>query len=82
MSKHWFEYVKSCYDLVVESEGRSNTFLEHEVEAYVVHLMAKNFERIDIGSQAIAVQMLTAVNSKKRENLLVPAKDGISRFFP
>jgi hypothetical protein len=70
MSKHWFEYVKSCYDLVIESESRSNIILDHDVEAYVVHLMARNFERINIGNEAVAMQLLLAVNSNRKENLL------------
>ena len=70
MSKYWFDYVKSCYDLVIESEGLIEVVLDHEIEAYVVHLMANNFERTDIGSQAVAIQMLTAVQSGTRQQLL------------
>jgi hypothetical protein len=66
MHKFWFDYVKTCYDLVVESEEFSDLKLEHTVEAYVVHLMAKNFNRTDIGNKAVAIQLLEAVNSKNR----------------
>ena len=48
MSKYWYEYVKASYDLVIESEGQSEVFLEDEVEVYVVHLFARNFTRTDI----------------------------------
>lgn len=75
MSKHWFEYVKSCYDLVIESEGRTELILEHEVEAYIVHLMARNFERTDIGERPVAIQMLEAMNGRQRENLLAVADE-------
>jgi len=57
---HWQEYVRAAYDLIIESEGLSATFLDHEVEAYVVHLFAKNFNRKDIGQTPIAIQMLMA----------------------
>jgi hypothetical protein len=70
MNKYWFDYVKSCYDLVVESEGKTSIFLEHDVEAYIVQLMAKNFERTDIGQRAIAIQILEATSTKKQQNLL------------
>lgn len=70
MSKYWFDYVKSCYDLVVESEGLTEIVLDHEIEAYVVHLMANNFQRTNIGDQAVAIKMLSAVQSGKRQNLL------------
>ena len=66
MSK-WFDYVKSCYDLVIETEGRLNIVLEHDVEAYVVHLMANNFERADIGTKIISVELLEAMQSGKKE---------------
>ena len=70
MSKHWFDYVKSCYDLVVESEGSYGIILEHEVEAYIVHLMANNFQRTDIGTKAVAIQMMTAMGTGKQKDLL------------
>lgn len=70
MSKYWLEYVKSCYDLVLESEQTTSIILEHEVEAYIVHLLAKNFERIDIGNNIIALQMMEALHKKKNDELL------------
>jgi len=70
MSKYWFEYVKYCYDLVLESEGKTSLVLEHEVEAHVVHLMARNFDRTDIGDQAIAIQILEAINKRGKQELV------------
>ena len=77
MNNHWFDYVKSCYDLVVESEGASALILQHEVEAYVVHLMANNFERTDIGTVPIAIQMLAAVQSGRRDDYLRVADEAL-----
>ena len=76
MSKYWLDYVKHCYDLVVESQGSSNFVLEHEVEAYIVHLMARNFERANIGETAVAIQLMEALNSGVKENLLPVAEIG------
>lgn len=59
---HWQDYVRAAYDLVIESEGLTSVFLEHEVEAYVVHLFAKNFNRTDIGENPIAIQILSTNN--------------------
>lgn len=67
MSNYWHEYVKAAYDLILESENICNVFLEHEVEAYVVHLFAQNFERTDIGSEAIAIKMLTEMQKTKKQ---------------
>lgn len=75
MSKYWLDYVKSCYDLVVETEGSTKVILNHEVEAYVVHLMANNFERTDIGERPIAVKLLQAVQSKSRWDILQAADE-------
>ena len=66
MSK-WFDYVKSCYDLVIETEGRLNVMLEHDVEAYVVHLMANNFERADIGTKIISIELMQAMQRGDKE---------------
>ena len=70
MSKYWLDYVKSCYDLVVETEGFTNLILEHEVEAYVVHLMANNFERSFVGESPVAISMMAAMQTGKRQDFL------------
>ena len=70
MDKYWFEYVKHCYDLVVESEGLTELILDHEVEAYLVHLMARNFKRNDIGQTAIAISIMEAMQSRDRKDLV------------
>ena len=69
-SKYWLDYVRSCYDLVIEGEGITSINLAHQVEAYVVHLMAKNFERNDIGVNPVAIMMLEAVGSLNEQKLL------------
>ncbi len=65
MYEHWHEYRKVAYDLILESEGQTATFLDNDVEAYIVHLFAANFNRTDIGENAIALQMLTAMQTSK-----------------
>ena len=61
-SKYWLDYVRSCYDLVIEGEGITSINLAHEVEAYVVHLMAKNFERSTKQSQRDVDETVKIVN--------------------
>ena len=65
MYEHWHEYRKVAYDLILESEGQTATYLDNEVEAYIVHLFATNFNRTDIGDSPIAIQMLTAMQSTR-----------------
>lgn len=74
-SKYWLDYVKSCYDLVVESERVTSTYLAHEVEAYIVHLLARNFERTDIGANPVAIMMLEAVAGLNEKKLLYIADE-------
>lgn len=62
MSNFWPEYVRAAYDLILESEGQSRTYLDNDVEAYVVHLFAKNFLRTNIGEQPVAIQILSTTN--------------------
>lgn len=75
MSKYWLDYVKHCYDLVIESEGATAITLDHDVEAHVVHLMARNFERTEIGNTAVAIMMLEAINSGIKDNLVTVADE-------
>lgn len=72
---HWFEYVKCCHSLVVESEEKINLPLDVEVEAYIVHLMAKNFERTDIGQRAMAIPLLEAVSENRSDKLISVADE-------
>lgn len=62
----YFDYIKSCYDLVVESEGKCNVILQHDVEAYVVHVLANNFERNDLGVKIIAIELLDAMQTNNK----------------
>jgi len=75
MSIYWQEYVRAAYDLVLESEGRCNIFLDHDVEAYIVHLFAKNFNRTDIGQQPIAIQLMQEMQKPKKHAKYQPIAD-------
>jgi hypothetical protein len=70
MSKYWFEYVRSCYDLVIETEGSTNLILDHDIEAYIVHLMANNFEKSKFGENPVAISMLTAMQTGKKRDFI------------
>lgn len=40
---NWQPYLKASWELVMESEGKSQVFLDQELEAYLVHMIARNF---------------------------------------
>ena len=75
MTQYWQEYVKAAYDLIIETEGKYNLILEHEVEAYIVHLFAKNFNRTDIGQCPVAIQFLTEMQKPKKQARYQPIAD-------
>lgn len=58
--KFWAEYVRAGYDVVMEAQGHSRLYLDHDMEAFLVHVVARTFERTDIWNQPIAVKLLTA----------------------
>jgi len=80
--EYWFDYVKHCYDLVIESEGKINLALSHDVEAYVVHLMARNFNRIDIGDYPISIKILEASNLGKTAYIAAADECLLIQSFP
>lgn len=44
----------------MEAQGRSQTYLESDLEAFLVHTIARNMENTQIWDQPIATKMLTA----------------------
>ena len=39
----WQPYIKASWEIVMAAEGKLQTLLDEEVEAYLVHMMARNF---------------------------------------
>lgn len=67
--QHWQPYVRASWELVIEAQGRSQTYLEPDIEAFLVHSMARSFDKSNVWSQPIAIKMLSAQNlpnSQKR----------------
>lgn len=58
--KHWSDYVRVSWNLAAEAQSTTQTHLEPEVEAFLVHVMARSFERTDFWSVPVAVAMLEA----------------------
>ena len=49
--------------------------MDHDVEAYIVHLFAKNFNRTDIGQQPIAIQLMQEMQKPKKHAKYQPIAD-------
>lgn len=64
--KYWQEYIRSSYELVLEAEGKTQTFLNEDTESYLVRLLAKWFDRADIPPETpVAILMMTAMQSSR-----------------
>lgn len=72
--KYWYEYVKSSYDLILEAEGKSQTYLNDEIESYLVRLLAKWFDNNDIPpSTPIAIMLMSAMQEKDSKKMAYAA---------
>ena len=54
-------YVKSSYELILSAESRVNLNLDHETEAFLVHALARYWEKPDIPRDAIAISLMSAM---------------------
>jgi hypothetical protein len=58
--QNWQPYVRAGWEIVVEAQGASQTFLEPDIEAFLVHTIARTMERTDIWKEPIAIKILSA----------------------
>lgn len=65
--QHWQPYVRASWELVMEAQGRSQTYLEPDIESFLVHTMARSFDKPNIWDQPVAIKMLTAQQLPKRQ---------------
>ena len=52
----WQPYIKASWDMVMAAEGRSQTQLDQELEAYLVHMMARNFRNAGIPPDIVCIE--------------------------
>jgi hypothetical protein len=58
--QHWQSYVRAGWEIVTEAQGISKTYLQSDVEAFLVHTIARTFERTDIWEEPIAIKLMSA----------------------
>jgi len=58
---HFMTYVKNAYELILSAEGRAHVNLDQELEAWLVHTLARHFENPHIPSDAAAISLMTAM---------------------
>jgi len=59
---NWEAYVKESYDLVRRAECELTVNLEHDLEAYIVHLFAHYMDKPKVNTVPVGVKLLTSVN--------------------
>jgi hypothetical protein len=57
---NWQPYVRASWELVMESEGKVKVYLQQEIEAYLVHMMARTFTDPSIPPDIIALEFANA----------------------
>lgn len=57
---NWDIYVRESYDLVRRAECELTVNLEHEIEAYVVHLFAHYLDKPNVNTVPVGVKLLSA----------------------
>jgi hypothetical protein len=75
--KHWQDYFRSSYELVIEAEGKSKVYLDEEIESYIVRLLAKWFDRNDVPPDTpVAILMMSAMQeTRERDKHLAEVAD-------
>lgn len=58
--KFWAEYVRAGYEMVLEAQGHSRLYLDNDMEAFLVHVVARTFERTDIWNEPVAIKLMSA----------------------
>ena len=59
---NWETYVKESYSLIKEAEQALSITLEHNVEAYLVHLFAHFMDKPNINTEPVGIKLLTSAN--------------------
>lgn len=60
--KYWMDYVKASYEVILYGEEKSGINLEHEIEAFVVHTLARYMENPKIPTDVIAIQLMESLS--------------------
>lgn len=59
---NWETYVKESYELIKEAETALSITLEHNVEAYLVHLFAHFIDKPNINTEPVGIKLMASAN--------------------
>jgi hypothetical protein len=61
---NWQPYIRASWEIVMECENRCQLFLDEELEAYLVHMMARNFRKQDFPPEIVCLEFTRARTSE------------------
>ena len=59
---NWEAYVEESYELVRRAECELTVNLEHDLEAYIVHLFAHYMDQPRVNTVPVGIKMMSSVN--------------------
>ncbi len=65
----WQPYIKASWEMVMAAEGKTQTILDEELEAYLVQMMARNFRNKDIPPDIVCLELGKARYSEDFRNI-------------
>ncbi len=57
---NWQPYIRASWEIVMECENRSQLYLDEELEAYLVYMMARNFRNHDFPPELLCLEFTRA----------------------
>jgi len=76
--QHFLTYVKHSYEVILEAEAKLSVNLEHDTEAYMVHLFARYLDKPLINQDPICIRMMSGAKLptlQKKTTLLSAAEE-------
>lgn len=64
---NYLTYVKHSYEVILEAENKLCINLEHNTEAYVVHLFARYLDKPNINKEPVCIKIMEGVNLPKQQ---------------
>lgn len=74
---HYLTYVKHSYEVILEAESKLCVNLEHNVEAYVVHLFARYLDNPNLNREPVCIKIMegTRLPIEQRKKVLSSVAD-------
>lgn len=74
---HFLTYVKHSYEVILEAEAKLCINLEHNTEAYMVHLFARYLDNPNINKEPVCIKILhgASLPKQQKKSMLQSAAD-------